>query len=339
MHDTLRFWLDRGVDGFRMDVVQSLLKRADFADLDDPNEILYGDAHLDTTDHPRAAARHPPAARRLRRRPGVGGGDLVAVHREDGGLLRPRRRAAPVLQLPPDPGPVGCRTGGAGASSRTYEVLDPIGAWPTWVLSNHDVPRHRTRYGGSEAAARAAAVMALTLRGTPFLYEGEELGLLDAVIPPERKLDPIDRDGCRAPVPWTRDAPHGWGAEPWLPFPPESVGAVGGGRAGRPDVGAAPLPPPAGRAEALTRPAARRDRPAGRRARRRVIAWDRQQGDDRRRVVVSFATEPVEVAPDVVGAGGVLAGGGGQRRGRGGPTPSPVASSPTQAVVLVPGRH
>src|SRR5204863_3949093 len=99
--------------------------------------------------------------------------------------------------------------------------LDPIDAWPTWVLSNHDVPRHRTRFG-SEAAARAAAVLLLTLRGTPFLYQGEELGLEDAVVPPERRVDPGARDGCRAPIPWTAAAPHGWqGAQPWLPFPPE----------------------------------------------------------------------------------------------------------------------
>jgi alpha-glucosidase len=94
--------------------------------------------------------------------------------------------------------------------------------WPTWVLSNHDVPRHRTRYGGSEARARAAAVLLLTLRGTPVLYAGEELGLADADIPPERRVDPGGRDGCRAPIPWEPGAGHGWaGAAPWLPWPPE----------------------------------------------------------------------------------------------------------------------
>jgi alpha-glucosidase len=63
-------------------------------------------------------------------------------------------------------------------------------------------------------------VLLLTLRGTPFLYAGEELGLEDASVPPELVVDPGGRDGCRAPIPWERDAPHGWrGAEPWLPFP------------------------------------------------------------------------------------------------------------------------
>ncbi len=217
---------------------------------------------------------------------------------------------------------------------RTYEVLDPIGAWPTWVLSNHDVPRHRTRYGGSEAAARGAAVMALTLRGTPFLYEGEELGLVDAVIPPERKLDPIDRDGCRAPVPWTRDAHHGWGAEPWLPFPPESSERSV----------AAERDDPTSVLHLYRRVLAERKRSPALRLGTidllegwpdPVIAWDRRQGLDRRRVVVSFATEPVEVAPDVSGAGGswqVVLASDGVGEGR----PFTGHLEPTQAVVLVP---
>jgi alpha-glucosidase len=97
--------------------------------------------------------------------------------------------------------------------------------WPTWVLSNHDRQRHRTRYG-TEARARAAAVLSLTTRGTPFLYAGEELGLEDAVVPPERVVDPDGRDGCRAPIPWTSDGDdetgHGWPVRPWLPFPPNA---------------------------------------------------------------------------------------------------------------------
>jgi alpha-glucosidase len=98
------------------------------------------------------------------------------------------------------------------------EFAEP--AWPTWVLSNHDRPRHRTRYR-SLARARAAAVLSLTVRGTPFLYAGEELGLDDAVIPSDRVVDPGGRDGCRAPIPWTRAHDHGWGSDPWLPFPPD----------------------------------------------------------------------------------------------------------------------
>src|SRR5205085_9967388 len=97
----------------------------------------------------------------------------------------------------------------------------PAPRWPTWVLSNHDNPRHRTRYG-SEARARAAAVFLLTLRGTPFLYAGEELGLADAEIPADRVVDPGGRDGCRAPLPWTSAPGHGWGENAWLPFAPDA---------------------------------------------------------------------------------------------------------------------
>ncbi|HTJ76373.1 MAG TPA: DUF3459 domain-containing protein, partial [Acidimicrobiales bacterium] len=84
----------------------------------------------------------------------------------------------------------------------------------------HDTPRHRTRYGGSEARARVAATVLLTLRGTPFLYAGEELGLCDAEVPEERRVDPGGRDGCRAPIPWEEGVLHGWASDPWLPWPP-----------------------------------------------------------------------------------------------------------------------
>ena len=90
-----------------------------------------------------------------------------------------------------------------------------------WVLSNHDTVRHRTRYGESEARARAAAVVLLTLRGTPVLYAGEEMGLDDAAGDDSERVDPGGRDGCRAPIPGTAPPDHGWdGDPPWLPWPP-----------------------------------------------------------------------------------------------------------------------
>jgi len=108
----------------------------------------------------------------------------------------------------------------AALSKMEADFAEP--RWPTFVLSNHDRPRHRTRYG-NEARARAAAVLALTARGTPFLYAGEELGLEDGVVPDDRVVDPDGRDGCRAPIPWTTDGNdevgHGWPVRPWLPFP------------------------------------------------------------------------------------------------------------------------
>jgi alpha-glucosidase len=101
-------------------------------------------------------------------------------------------------------------------------LLGPRDAWPTWVLSNHDNSRHRSRLGGSEARARAAAVLLLTMRGTPFLYEGEELGLCDLDVPLSRQVDPGGRDRCRGPIPWDATPSHGWAAQPWLPMTPDA---------------------------------------------------------------------------------------------------------------------
>ena len=220
MHDTLRFWLDRGVDGFRMDVVMGIVKRADLADVEGGLVQMADESRYD-----------PPAVherlRAIRTLLDSYPGDRVSVGEVF--VLSTARVAEyygnndelhlsfnfPPLFAPWDADKWRHRI------ERTETELGRVSAWPTWVLSNHDNARHRTRYGSSEGRARAAAVMLLTLRGTTFLYEGEELGLDDAIVPAERVVDPGGRDGCRAPIPWTADAPHGWnGAEPWLPFPP-----------------------------------------------------------------------------------------------------------------------
>ena len=221
MHDTLRFWLDRGVDGFRMDVIHAIVKRADLGDVDGGIEQLL-DARR--SDVPAVHAQLRDMRALLDSYPGdrVAVGEVyilstaeVATYYGDGDELHLAFNFPP-LYAPWDAAKWRQRI------ERVQQELDPRDAWPTWVLSNHDNPRHRTRYG-SEARARAAAVLLLTLRGTPFLYEGEELGLEDAVVPPDRVVDPGGRDGCRAPIPWTADDRHGWdGAEPWLPFPPDA---------------------------------------------------------------------------------------------------------------------
>jgi alpha-glucosidase len=95
-------------------------------------------------------------------------------------------------------------------------------AWPTWTLSNHDFPRHISRYargGDAEARACLAAVMLLTLRGTPFIYYGEEIGMRDAAIPTGSKRDPVGRDGCRSPMQWSDAVSGGFStnANTWLP--------------------------------------------------------------------------------------------------------------------------
>jgi alpha-glucosidase len=135
-------------------------------------------------------------------------------------------------------------------------------------------------------------VLLLTLRGTPFLYAGEELGLLDAVVPPERIVDPGGRDGCRAPLPWTRAAGHGWGPDPWLPFPPDA--SARSFEAMREDPTS--ILHLYGELLALRRktPALHRgdlellDTPEG------VVGFDRVDGNERWRVLVNFTPDPAD---------------------------------------------
>ena len=182
MHGVLRFWLDRGVDGFRIDVVHGLGK--DPALPDDPPESA-GIAHSSLNDRPET--HH--VIRGLRRLADSYPGDRVlvgevylldttkvATYYGDGDELHLAFNFPPLF-APWDAGEWRAHV------ARVEEEIGARGAWPTWVLSNHDNPRHRTRYGTDQRAA-AAAVLLLTLRGTPFLYAGEELGLEDAVVPP-----------------------------------------------------------------------------------------------------------------------------------------------------------
>jgi alpha-glucosidase len=106
----------------------------------------------------------------------------------------------------------------------TYEGVLPGTAWPNWVLGNHDQPRIASRVG--PAQARVAAMLLLTLRGTPTLYYGDELGLPDAVVPPARVVDVDGRDPERSPMPWSASLPNAGfsDAEPWLPM---AAGAAG----------------------------------------------------------------------------------------------------------------
>ena len=182
----------------------------------------------------------------------------------------------------------------------------PPGAWPTWVLSNHDVRRVRTRLG-SEAAARAAAVILTTQRGTPFVYQGDELGLEDAVVPERPPRRP--RRSRRMPGARCRGSPtacHGWPAAPWLPWPPQADARNASVAAREP---ASMLH--------LYRDllAARRASPALRRGTVRlldapgdVLAYERVSGEDRRLVLVNFGEQPARRA-----ARRAVAGGGGQR--------------------------
>lgn len=237
MHGVLRFWLDRGVDGFRVDVIWLLVKDALFRD--NPPE-------------PDAA----PDARPFARQRALHTADQPETHAAIAGLRRvldayPERMMVGEIYLPTDR--LVRYYGGAldechlpfnfqlllcawNASAiagviREYEAALPAGAWPNWVLGNHDRPRIASRVGTGQA--RLAAMLLLTLRGTPTLYYGDELGLEDVAIPPERAQDPaglrepgrgLGRDAVRTPMPW--DASPGAGfttGEPWLPLNADHV--------------------------------------------------------------------------------------------------------------------
>jgi alpha-glucosidase len=294
MHDVVRFWLDRGIDGFRIDVVHGLGKDVG---RDDPEDyVAAGHTHAPVND---SEATHE-LLRDLRRLFDSYPGERVMVGEVfllDTARVARYYGAGNELHLSFNFPPL-FAAWRASSWRRHIDTaiahLDPIGAWPTWVLSNHDRPRQRTRYG-SDAIARAAAVLLLTLRGTPFLYAGEELGLEDAVVPPDRVVDPGGRDGCRAPLPWTRGPGHGWPSEPWLPLPPHP--AERNVEAEETDQGSMLtlyrrlIARRAGSPALSVGDFAWLDTPEG------VLAWERWAGDDRWIVVVNFtdAEQPVRL--------------------------------------------
>jgi alpha-glucosidase len=221
MHGVMRFWLDRGVDGFRIDVVHGLGKDPGLPD--DPPEVA-GIPHSALNDTPQTHE----LIRGMRKLVDAYPGDRLILGEVY--LLSTRRVAEYYgdddelhlsFNFPPLLTPWSAERWRKQIAD-THALVDGRGAWATWVLSNHDNARHRTRYG-SEDRARAALFLLLGLRGSPVLYAGEELGLEDAFVPPERVVDPGGRDGCRAPIPWTGAPDHGWGVtDAWLPWPPDA---------------------------------------------------------------------------------------------------------------------
>ncbi len=262
--DVMRFWLDHGVDGFRVDVAHSLIKVDDLPDWHYPTE------HHDPFATANEGGALPPmwdqeevheVYREWRRLLDSYDGDRIAVAEA---WVFPYSRLArysrpdelhqafnfPYLET-------------SWAAQEQRAVIDlsmkesgAVGAPVTWVLSNHDVIRHATRFGypphdptaaghagissrspqpNTELGllrARAATLVMLALPGSAYLYQGEELGLPEhTTLPDERRQDPtyvrtggemVGRDGCRVPIPWHGDAPsYGFGpAETsWLPQP------------------------------------------------------------------------------------------------------------------------
>jgi alpha-glucosidase len=224
----LRFWLDRGVDGFRIDVAHGLFKDPDLADEDEPapdGEPLSFDRRR-ATDRPELHPLYRGWRRLAGDRPLVGEvflSDQARVAQ----YVRPDELHLAfnfaLLFQPWDAAAI------RRAIDETLAALRPVGATPTWVLESHDAERLVTRYGDARRA-RAAALLLLALPGTAFVYQGQELGLFEVELPAAARLDPVffrtngarpGRDGCRVPLPWEPEAP-GYGfttGTPWLPMP------------------------------------------------------------------------------------------------------------------------
>jgi len=227
--NVLRFWLDRGVDGFRIDTIHHLIK---------------DDQYRDNPPNPDYVAGMPPHRRLLRQyttdRPEVH--DAIAAMRRVvdaypnriliGEAYVPLARLVTYygtdlsgLHLPFNFQLLGAKWEARVIATlvRNYEAALPPGAWPNWVLGNHDRSRIASRVG--LAQARVAALLLLTLRGTPTLYYGDELGMRDVAIAPESVRDPFEknvpgfgRDPERTPMQWTPGPNAGFStSEPWLP--------------------------------------------------------------------------------------------------------------------------
>jgi len=242
MQDVIRFWLARGVDGFRVDVIHKMIKDDRFRDNPPPDESdvhpirdYFGQQHIWDHDRPEV---HDIIRGWRRLLDEAGARTMVGeVY-----LLEPAKVAA-YHGAANDELPLAFNFAfqwtpwdAALFRQRVEEVerLWPAGAQPSYVLSSHDAPRHRTRFDdAAEDASRArlAALMLLTLRGTPFLYYGEEIGMRDVEIPSERICDPVGkrfaglgRDPERTPMQWDASPQAGFSssAATWLPLAPDA---------------------------------------------------------------------------------------------------------------------
>ena len=233
---TLRFWLERGVDGFRIDVAHGMAKPPGLPDAKEDVKVLPHSDDDPRFNHPSVHEIHRGIRKIVDDYPGCGDHRRGVGHgqRPLGGVPAARRTASR-LQLPADQDRLRRRPKSAHAIENSLAATAIQNAVPTWTLSNHDVDREVTRYGGGEIGlrrARAMAMVMLALPGTVFIYNGEELGLPDVLDLPEEVLqDPTwersghterGRDKCRVPIPWSGEAPpfgFSTSADTWLPMP------------------------------------------------------------------------------------------------------------------------
>lgn len=233
MMDVLRFWLDRGVDGFRIDVLWHIVKAQGLPD--NPPNPDYG-PHLGERD--KVLQRHSTDQNEVHdisadfRRLADSYGARVLI----GEIFLPNDRLCayygtpdrPEIHLPFNFALMENAWDARGLARiiADYEAALPPGGWPNWVIGSHDAPRIAARLG--EAQARVAAMLLLTLRGTPTLYQGDELGIGPVTMTPDQLRDPrelrepglgLGRDRSRTPMGWDGSPNAGFSsAQPWLPL-------------------------------------------------------------------------------------------------------------------------
>lgn len=237
IYNVMRFWLAKGVDGFRVDVIWHLMKDAEFRD--NPPNPHYHEGRPPhekflaqySTDQPEV---HEVIAEMRRVTEEFGSRVLI------GEIYLPLHRLVAYYgnnlagaQMPFNFALLSTlwSARSIGKIIADYEQALPEGAWPNWVLGNHDWPRIASRVGREQA--RVAAMLLLTLRGTPTLYYGDEVGMHQVAIGPGQVRDPFERnvpgisvgrDGCRTPMQWDATPYAGFSTTtPWLPLAEDFV--------------------------------------------------------------------------------------------------------------------
>ena len=233
MLDVLRFWFDRGVDGFRVDVSYRVMKDPEFRDNPpnpdweegmDPSKRVIERYTKNTPDIHRFNRWLRQVADKYEERVLIGEINLPLDKLVDHYGNNDEFHLPFNFRLID----VAWRAQDVRSLVERYEGLLPEGTWPNWVLGNHDQHRVASRIGSEQA--RVAMMLLLTLRGTPTLYYGDELGMVDVDVPPERVQDPwekltpglgLGRDPERTPMQWSAEPNAGFcppGVDPWLPL-------------------------------------------------------------------------------------------------------------------------
>ncbi len=232
VRDVMRFWFERGADGFRLDAIPHLYKDALFRD-NPPNpgwRPAQGPAKAHLPLHTKDLPETHGALRRMRAVADAYGDRLLIgeIYLPFDRLVHYYGLDGPEVHLPTNFHLIRCPWDASAVADaiRAYESALPAEGWPNWVLGNHDRHRVASRVGPDQA--RVAAMLLLTLRGTPTIYYGDEIGMTDVPIPPDRVEDPwekncpglgLGRDPERTPMPWEAGPGGGFTTGvPWLPL-------------------------------------------------------------------------------------------------------------------------